>query len=171
FLSHKPICNMVSQRVNRLDFREILDSGKIFLAKLPQGLMGKEDSFLLGSLLISKFQQLVMARQVQRADVRRDFWLYVDEFQNFITPSMAEILTGARKYRLGLTLAHHELQQLHGDSELASAVMAHPYTRVIFRVGDDDSRKLADGLASFEARDLQNLEIGHAICRVERSAY
>src|SRR5437667_7985035 len=84
---------------------------------------------------------------------------------------MTEILTGARKYRLGLTLANHALEQLHGDSELASAVMAHPYTRVIFRVGDDDARKLAGGLASFEARDLQNLEAGHAICRVERSAY
>jgi hypothetical protein len=171
FLAKKPIRLMVSQPENKLDFTHIMDSGKIFLAKLPEGLLGKENSHLLGTVLISKFQQIAMSRQAQQVSSRRDFWLYIDEFANFITPSMAEILSGARKYRLGLTLAHHELHQLERNKEVASAVMSHPYTRVVFRVGDDDAKKLADGFSYFEAKDLRNLEAGQAICRVERSDF
>jgi hypothetical protein len=171
FLAPKPIRYMVSQPENRLDFAHMMDSGKIFLAKLSHGLLGKENSYLLGTLLVSKFQQLAMARQSQRQALRKEFWVYIDEFQNFISPSMAEILAGARKYRIGLILAHQELRQLHRDSEVASAVMSNPYTRICFRVGDDDARKLADGFAAFEARDLQNLGTGQAIARVERSTF
>ena len=171
FLAPKPVRYIVSQQANRLDFAEIMDSGKIFLAKLSQGQIGKENAFLLGSLLMSKFQQTAMSRQAQEIAARKDFWLYLDEFHHFITPSMAEIVGGARKYRMGLTLAHQELRQLQRDSEVASAVLSNCYTRVVFRVGDDDARKLAEGFSSFEARDLQNLEIGHAVCRVERSDF
>jgi hypothetical protein len=170
-LSQKSIRLMVSQPENRLDFAEIMDSGKIFLAKLPQGLMGTEDSYLFGTLLVSKFQQLAMSRQAQQMSSRRDFWLYIDEFDNFITPSMAEILKGARKYRLGLTLAHHALQQLQRNADLASAVMSHPATRIVFRVGDEDAKKLAEGFSFFAAQDLKNLEVGQAIARVERSDF
>jgi hypothetical protein len=171
FLAQKPIRHMVSQPENRLDFAHIMDSGKIFLAKLPEGLLGRENSCLLGTLLISKFQQIAMSRQAQQITARRDFWLYIDEFANFITPTMAEILSGARKYRIGLTLAHHELHQLQRSPEVASAVMAHPYTRIVFRVGDDDAKKLAEGFSYFEAKDLRNLETGQAVCRVERSDF
>ena len=169
FLAPKPIRYMVSQPVNRLDFADILDNGKILLAKLSQGAIGRENAHLLGSLFMAKLQQTVMARQRQAAETRRDFWLYCDEFQNFITPSMAEILSGARKYRLGLILAHQELRQLERDREVASAVLSNAYTRVVFRVGDDDARKLENGFSSFEARDLQNLGTGEAVVRIERS--
>ncbi len=171
FLSRKPIRYMVSQQENRLDFSQILDTGKVFLAKLAQGIIGRENSYLLGTLLVSKLQQLAMSRQRQAESARRDFWIYIDEFHNFITPSMAEILSGARKYRIGLLLAHQELRQLQRDSEVASAVLQNSGTRVCFKVGDDDARKLADGFSSFEARDLQNLSTGEAICRVERSDF
>lgn len=171
FLAQKPIRHMVSQPENRLDFAQIMDTGKIFLAKLPEGLLGRENSCLLGTLLISKFQQIAMSRQAQRITARRDFWLYIDEFANFITPTMAEILSGARKYRIGLTLAHHELHQLQRSPEVASAVLTHPYTRIVFRVGDDDAKKLAEGFSYFEAKDLRNLETGQAVCRVERSDF
>ena len=171
FLSRKTIRYMVSQRANRLDFADILDSGKIFLAKLPQGTIGRENSYLLGTLLVSKFQQLAMSRQRQAAASRRDYWIYIDEFHNFITPSMAEILSGARKYRVGLVLAHEDLHQLQRDSDVSSAVIANPGTRICFRVGDDDARKLADGFSFFEAKDLQTLGTGQAICRVERSDF
>lgn len=171
FLAQKPIRYMVSQPENRLDFAHIMDSGKIFLAKLPEGLLGRENSYLLGTLLVSKFQQIAMSRQAQQIAARRDYWLYIDEFANFITPSMAEILSGARKYRLGLTLAHHELHQLQRSPEVASAVMSHPYTRIVFRVGDDDAKKLSEGFSYFEAKDLRNLEAGQAIARVERSDF
>ncbi len=170
-LAKKPIRHMVSQGENRLDFAHIMDSGKIFLAKLPEGLLGRENSHLIGSLLISKFQQTAMSRQAQHIAARRDYWIVIDEFANFITPSMAEILSGARKYRIGLTLAHQELHQLQRSSDVASAVMSHPFTRVVFRVGDDDAKKLAEGFSHFEAKDLRNLETGHALCRVERSDF
>src|SRR5262249_50693262 len=99
----------------------------------------------------------------------RPFWLYIDEFQHFITPSMAEILSGARKYNLGLILAHQELHHLERNQEVKSAILANPYTRVVFRVGDSDARVLEHGFSFFTARDLQNLEKGQAICRVEKA--
>jgi hypothetical protein len=169
FFSQKPLRNMVSQRKNLLDFADIMDHRKIFLAKLSEGLCGEENSYLLGTLLVSKFQQLAMARQAQKLAVRQDFWLYIDEFQHFITPSMAKILTGARKYRIGFTLAHQELHQLQSDAKVASAVMTQPCTRIVLRVGDDDAKKLGDGFESFDAKSLTRLEKFHAIVRVERN--
>jgi len=171
FLAQKPIRHMVSQPENRLDFAHIMDTGKIFLAKLPEGILGRENSHLLGTLMVSKFQQIAMSRQAQQIESRRLFSIFIDEFINFITPSMAEILSGARKYRIGLALAHHELHQLQRSPEVASAVMTHPFTRIVFRVGDDDAKKLAEGFSYFEAKDLRNLETGQAICRVERSDF
>ncbi len=171
FLDQKPFRLMVTQRENRLDFANIMDTSKIFLAKLPEGLMGAEDSYMLGTLLVSKFQQMAMARQAQAASERRDFWLYIDEFDNFITPSMAWILSKTRKYRLGLTLAHHQLHQLQADPKVASAVMSNPATRIVFKVGDDDAKKLAEGFTFFKAQDFKNLANGQAICRVERSDF
>ncbi len=171
FLTHKSIRYMVAQRENRLDLANVMDSGKIFLGKISHGAIGRENSHLLGTLLVSKFQQLAMARQAQAEKNRRDFILYVDEFSNFITPSMAEILDGTRKYHLGLVLAHHELRQLEKDREVASAVMSNAYSRVCFRVGDQDARTLEAGFSHFGAKDIQNLGTGEAVCRVERSDY
>ena len=168
FFSRKPLRNMVGQQENRLDFGDIMDSGKIFLARLPEG-CGEENSYLLGTLLVSKFQQLAMARQSQAASSRRSFWLYIDEFDHFITPSMAKILSAVRKYRLGFTLAHQELHQLQSDPKVASAVLTEPCTRIVFKVGDDDAKRLGEGFESFEAKSLKNLEKFHAIARVERN--
>jgi hypothetical protein len=171
FLGPKPIRYMVSQKENRLDFTDIMDSGKIFLAKLPQGQIGRENSYLLGSLLMSKFQEQAMSRQSIGRGQRRPFWLYVDEFPNFISSSMAEILTGARKYNLGLILAHQELRQLQADADVAGAVLSNAGTRIVFRVGDADARTLAEGFSTFEADSLRKLGTGEAICRVERSDF
>lgn len=168
FLSPKPIRHALALKDAKLDFGKVMDSGKIFLAKLPQGLIGKENSFLLGSLLVGKFQQLAMARQSLPEHQRRPFHLVIDEFHQFMTPSMAEILNGARKYRFGLTLAHQELRQLAADKEVESAVLSNAGTRIVFRVGDTDARVLAEGFAHFEAEDISKLEKGQAICRIER---
>jgi hypothetical protein len=170
FLGKKPIRNMVSQKENRLDFSEIMNSGKILLASLPEGKIGRENSYLLGSFLVSKFQQAAMARQNIPETQRRDFWLYVDEFHNFLTPSMAEILAGARKYRMGFVLANQDLNQLQREPQIASAVLS-THTRVCFRVGDNDAKSLANGFSFFDAKDIQNLEPGNALCRVERSSF
>jgi hypothetical protein len=169
FLSRKPIRRMVSQDENRLDFADILDHSRILLVKLPQGQIGRENANLLGSVVVSKIQQMAMSRQRMKESERRNFWVYLDEFHSFITPSMAEILTGARKYRVGLILAHQELHQLEADREVASAVLANCCTCIAFRVSDRDARELDSGFAHFAAADLQNLGVGEAICRIERS--
>ncbi len=168
FLSAKPIRHMVAQKVNRLDFGDILDSRRIFLAKLPEGIVGKENAHLLGSLLVSKMQAAAMARQRKQETARQFHVLFADEFHSFLTPSLAECLSGVRKYRLGLALAHQEMRQVERDPDVASALL-NAGTRIVFRVNDRDARALEGGFSSFEARDLQNLATGHAVCRVERS--
>jgi hypothetical protein len=172
FLRPKLIRYMVGQKENRLDVGAIMNEGKIFLAKLAQGAIGEENANLLGALLVSKIHQLAMGRQQITASERRNFYLYIDEFHNFVTPSLAAILSGARKYHLGLVLAHQEFHQLWDrDTAVASSVIANPYTRVCFRLGDFDAKKLGDGFSFFDAKDLQNLDVGEAICRMERSEY
>ncbi|MCG3198787.1 MAG: hypothetical protein GHCLOJNM_03294 [bacterium] len=168
FFSLKPIRDMMAQKESKLDFRSIMDSGKILLARLSQGAIGEKNAYLLGSFLVSKFQQTAMSRQDLRESDRRPFYLYIDECHNFVTPSMNAILSGTRKYKLGLILAHQELHQL-GGSDLASAVLTHPFTRVCFRVDDQDARKLDDGFSTFESSDLRNLGVGEAIARIERA--
>src|SRR5712671_1998355 len=97
---------------------------------------------------------------------RVPFFLYMDEFHHFVTPSIASILSGARKYGLGLVLSHQEIRQLKSRSEeVLSAVLGNAYTRVVFRVGEHDAKALADGFSFFEAKDLQNLGIGQAVAR------
>jgi hypothetical protein len=142
------------------------------LARLSHGAIGEENAHLLGTLLVSRFHQVALSRQEMAEEERRPFYLYIDEFQNFVTPTMAQILSGARKYRLGLILAHQELRQLSARSpEVASAVLSNPATRVCFRVGDQDARALEGGFASYGPQDLQTLAIGQAIVRVERADF
>lgn len=170
FLRPKLIRNIMLQKESGLDFHAIMNQQRIFLAKLAHGLIGEENAHLLGTFIVSKFQQVAMARQQLAASERKDFFLYIDEFHNFITPSMAAILAGARKYRLGLVLAHQDMEQLWSrDREVASSVISNPCTRVCFRLGDIDARRLESGFTNFSAADLQNLGIGEAICRVERA--
>jgi len=171
FLRPKSIRNMVIQKEG-LDFQKIMDTKKIFLANLSQGMVSKGVSYLLGALLVTKFHQAAMARQAQPEEKRKDFYLYVDEFQNFATQSMTEILSEARKYRLGLIVTHQELKQLWSQNpELASSVRSNPGTRICFGLGDFDAKKLEDGFSYFEAKDLMNLSIGEAIVRVDKSDY
>ena len=172
FLRPKVIRHMVSQKENRFDFAEIMNGRKIFLAKLAQGLIGEENSYLLGTLIVSKLNQIATSRQSMAAAERNPFYLYIDEFHNFMTPSLAAILAGARKYNLGLVLAHQELHQLSSrDGDIASAVISNPHTRVCFRLGDLDAKRLEDGFSYFKAKDLQNLSVGEAIVRMERVEY
>lgn len=170
FLRPKPLRAMLAQRESRLDFREILDGGRIFLAKLAHGAIGSENAALLGSLFVAKFHQAAVSRQELHREARRDFDLVIDEFQDLVTPSVASILAGTRKYRLGLTAAHQSLRPVYeADPLVASALMANAATRVIFRVGDDDAKKLADGFVSFDAQALTSLGVGEAVCRIDRA--
>jgi len=131
---------MVAQKDDRLDMRTIMDSRKILLVRLSQGGIGEENAHLLGSLIVAKIAQAAMSRQDEVAAARVPFYLYIDEFHHSVTPSLASILSGARKYGLGLTLAHQETRQLKSRSdEVASAVLSNTHTRVIFRVGEQDA--------------------------------
>jgi hypothetical protein len=169
FLRPKLIRGMVTQSQG-IDLGSLMNDGKIILIKLAQGAIGEENATLLGSLFVTKFNQLAIARHEHRPDERRLFTLYVDEFGHFVTPSMASLLTGARKFGLGLVLAHQELRQLwNQDRDVAAAVLANAGVRVCFRVGDEDAKHLAEGLGEFTADDLRNLATGEAICRIERS--
>jgi hypothetical protein len=160
---------VVTAREKPLDFRRVVDDRRIFLAKLSQGAIGEENAALLGSLLVSKIHQVCLLRQDIAEAARQPFYLYLDEFHNLATPSMAALFSGARKYRLGLTVAHQDLYQLrHSVPEVERAVIANAYTRICFRLGDEDARTLAQGFSFFEADDLGNLGTGEAICRVGR---
>lgn len=171
FLRPKLIRNMVAQK-RSIDFESIMDTKKILLIKLSQGLIGTENSYLLGTFFVSKIYQAAMARQTKSKENRNNFFLYIDEFQNFITPSMSSILSGTRKYGLGCILAHQDMSQLQKyDTELANSVVANAGTRVCFRVGDLDAKRFTDGFSSFEAQDIQNLGVGQAIARIERPEF
>lgn len=166
FLRPSIVRNMMAQK-DGLDFRDIINNQKILLVKLAQGSIGEENSYLLGTLFVAKLHQAAQSRQNISPEERTPFYFYIDEFQNFITPSMSAILSGARKYGLGLILAHQDFDQLATrDSELANSVLSNPAIRVCFRCGDKDALKLENGFSYFDATDLQSLGVGQAIVRV-----
>ena len=167
FLRPKTIRNILSQKQG-LDFNEAINGRKILLVKLSQGLIGEENSYLLGTLILSKIYQVAQARQLLPKEERLPFYIYLDEFQNFITPSINSILSGARKYGIGLILAHQELNQIK-DTEVGNSVLSNANVRICFRLGDFDAKKLESGFSSFDSNDLQNLNIGEAIARVGKN--
>jgi hypothetical protein len=170
FLRSKTVRQIVGARESRLDLRSVVDQGQIFLARLSQGAIGEENAALLGSLLVSKFHQITMSRQEVKREERRPFFLYADECQEVATSSMAQLLAGARKYGLGLVLAHQDLRQLEGKApEVASALLGNAGTRIAFRVGDRDAKVLAEGLSFFGPADLMSLRVGEAIARIDNS--
>ena len=165
-LTPKPIRQMVSQQENRLDFNEIMDEGRILIVRLPMGQIGKEIAWMLGSLVMVKLQQAAMARARMPAAERRPFYCYIDECQHFVTPSMAEILAGARKYGLAMVLAHQSLEQIAKDADVEAAVMSNVSTRIVFRVSESDGRALKGDFAHYEPKDFSALGRGQAICRI-----
>jgi hypothetical protein len=167
FLRPKIIRYMFAQQ-HGVDFRTCIEEKKILLIKLSQGLIGEENSYLLGSLFLSKFNQVAQGRQQLEKLYRHPYYIYLDEFQNFMTNSITSILSGARKYGLGLILAHQELAQID-DSKILNSVISNPYIRICFRLGDRDAKQLESGFSAFEANDLQSLGIGEAIIRIGSS--
>lgn len=165
FLRPKLIRHIVGQREPRCDLGTVMSGGQIFLAKLSQGLIGIENASLLGSLLATRLHQLALARQQTTRAARRPFFLYADEAQHFVTPSMAALLTDVRKYAFGLVLSHQNLFQIRG-TPVESALLGNAFTRIAFRVGDEDAKKLAEGCSFFEAQDFRGRGRGEAIVRI-----
>lgn len=156
FLSTSLIRNIVGQVKSTVDMREIMDEGKILILNLSKGRIGEDSSQLLGAMMITKIQLAAMSRVDMPIEEREDFYLYIDEFQNFTTDSFANILSEARKYRLNLTIAHQYIEQL-GDT-VKAAVFGNVGTMAMFRVGATDAEELEPEFApTFTQEDIVNL--------------
>lgn len=156
FLSNALIRNVVGQVKSSIDIRDVMDTQKILILNLSKGRIGEDTSALLGAMMITQLQLAAMARVDMPEEDRKDFYLYVDEFQNFATESFANILSEARKYRLALIIAHQYIEQL--DEKVAAAVFGNVGTIVCFRVGAADAEVLVKEFTPyFTEEDLVNL--------------
>ncbi|MBI5411827.1 type IV secretion system DNA-binding domain-containing protein [Candidatus Peregrinibacteria bacterium] len=158
FVSTSLIRNIVGQPKSKFDIRKLMDEGKILLIKVSKGILGEENAQLLGAMIVTKIYQSAMMRADTLEEKRRDFYFYVDEFQNFATDSFGEILSEARKYRLNLTLAHQFMGQL--SEPIRKTVFGNVGSLVSFRVGGDDAKVLENEFTPiFHERDFINLSV------------
>ena len=159
FLTSRTLRAIVSHEHRSIDLRDIMDRGRILIVNLSKGRVGEDNATLLGAFLVTAIQQAALTRADIPEDQRRDFILYVDEFQNFTTGSFATILSEARKYRLSLVIAHQYLKQL--DEPTANAVFGNVGSMISFQVGSDDAESLAQQLSKHADQvrptDLTNL--------------
>ncbi len=160
FLNTSFIRNIVGQPKSTLNVSEVMNAGKILLINVSKGRIGEDNSQLLGAMLITKVQLAAMERVRVPEEDRKDFYMYVDEFQNFATDSFASILSEARKYRLNLIIAHQYIGQIVTDisTKVRDAVFGNVGTKISFRVGAPDAEFLATEYApEFIEQDLVNL--------------
>ena len=160
FLTSLPLRNVIGQKENTFNLRELMDEGKILIANLSKGSLGEENCSLLGAMIVTKIELAALSRRDLSEDKRRPFYLYVDEMHNFITLTFADVLSEARKYGLNLILAHQYIEQL--DEKIRAAVFGNVGTLISFRVGADDARYLAREFSPvFDETDLINLPNHH----------
>ena len=156
FISNPLIRNIVGQVQSSIDMRDVMDEKRILIVNLSKGRIGEDNSTLLGALIITKIQLAAMSRIDIKEEQREDFYLYVDEFQNFATESFANILSEARKFRLSLTLAHQYINQM--EEEVRDAVFGNVGTMVSFRIGAEDAEYMEKEFSpEFMAQDFVNL--------------
>ena len=157
FVSNDMMRPIIAQQKSTLNFREIMDSGKILLVKLSKGKIGEINAHLLGMVIVGKILMNALARGDTPEDQRRDFYLYLDEFQNVTTNSISQILSEARKYRLCLTIAHQFIGQL--KEEISKAVFGNIGSMAVFRVGPEDGEFLQKQFEPiFTSNDLVNVD-------------
>jgi hypothetical protein len=162
FVENEMMRNIIGQSKSAFNFRDIMDNGKILLVNLSKGKTGEVNASLLGLILVAKLQMAAFTRADIPEDQRKDFYLYIDEFQNFVTPSIATILSEARKYRLNLVLAHQYMGQLvrDGKSEIRDAVLGNVGTMMVARVGPEDVETLGKVFEpTFSGQDLMNTDM------------
>ncbi len=157
FVTNKMIRNIIGQSESAFNFRQAMDSQKILLINLSKGKIGEENSSFLGLVLVPKILVAAMSRQDMPMDQRKDFFLYVDEFQNFATPDFAQILSEARKYRLNLIVANQFVGQM--EEEVKNAIFGNVGTIASFRVGVTDANYLQHEFQpTFQEADLINID-------------
>ena len=164
-LSSPQMRNIVGQPKSSVDFGFVMDQKRILLANLSKGKIGEDKSNLLGSAIVTKMYLAALERQNLPEEIRKDFYLYIDEFQNFSTDIFPSILSEARKYRLNLNLAHQYLYQL--PESIKHAVFGNVGTVISFRVGSYDAKELAEEMKPvFSGEDLENLDNHHIALRL-----
>lgn len=157
FVSSPLIRQVIAAPKSSVDLEEVMNEGKILIANLSQGMLGEDNAALIGAMLITKFQLAAMNRVSQAEEARRDFYLYVDEFQNFATTSFIKILSEARKYRLSLTMANQYMAQIPQDVQ--KAILGNAGTIMSFTIGAEDARIIQKEFGEvFSDKDLVNLE-------------
>jgi hypothetical protein len=156
FLSQPPLYRILTKEKSSFDLREVMDSGKVLLVNLAKGRMGADACSLLGALLVSRIGLAGLSRADIPESSRRPFFVYLDEFQNFTTLSVATMLSELRKYKVGLILAHQYVAQV--ETEVRDSIMGNVGNMVVFRVGPPDARYLHQYFSpEFEDLDLMNL--------------
>lgn len=168
FITNAQIRNIIGQKKSGFDFRNVMDGQKILLCNLSKGKLGDLNAKLLGMIMVAKIQMAAMSRVDTPEEERKDFYLYVDEFQNFVTDSFASILSEARKYRLCLTIAHQYISQItkmsgggkgtHEDTTIRDAVFGNVGSMMNFKIGAQDAEYMAKEFAPvFSEQDLVNV--------------
>ena len=160
FVTNKTMRNIIGQSESAFNFRKAMDEKKVILCNLSKGILGEEDAKFLGLILVPKVLTAAMSRQDIPMEQREDFFLYVDEFQNYATDDFAVILSEARKYRLNLVVANQYIGQI--DEEIKNAIFGNVGTMVSFRVGVTDANFLQHEFQPiFNDNDLANVEKFH----------
>lgn len=170
FVTNTMMRNIIGQTKSSFDFSEAMNNNKILLMNLSKGSAGEINSKLLGLIIVQKIQMAALRRQNEGKGERKDFFLYIDEFQNYITESIETILSEARKYRLGLIMAHQYIKQLEGDdgkSKVKDAVFGNVGTILSYKIGAQDAEFMAKEMAPvFSEQDLINIDKYKAVMKL-----
>lgn len=159
FLSNPMLSNIFGQKENKIDIEKMMNDQKILLINLAKGKIGEENSSFLGAMFLTKIKQAGMSRVKLGSEEKKDFYLYIDEFNNVATDTFENILSESRKYGINLTIAHQYVGQL--SPQMGQAVLGNIGTIVLFRVGGDDATKLKSEFAPvFDVKDMINLGVG-----------
>lgn len=169
FISNDMMRPIIGQQKSSFNFRDLMDNQKILLVELSKGVIGEMNAYLLGMIIVGKILMASLSRADMSASDRKDFYLYIDEFQNFTTNSVCQILSEARKYGLNLVIAHQYIGQLSkgSDSAIKDAVFGNVGTMLSFKVGSEDAGFLVKEFAPvFNEFDLINVDKGAACLKL-----
>ncbi len=169
FISNDMMRPIIGQQNSSFNFRDLMDSQKILLVDLSKGVVGEMNAYLLGMIIVGKILMAALSRADMPADLRKDFYLYIDEFQNFTTNSVCQILSEARKYGLNLIIAHQYIGQLTKgqDHTIKDAVFGNVGTMLSFKIGSEDAEFLVKEFSPvFNQFDLINIDKGAACLKL-----
>lgn len=169
FISNDMMRPIIGQQNSSFNFRDLMDKRKILLVELTKGIVGEMNAYLLGMIIVGKILMAALSRADMDASERKDFYLYIDEFQNFTTNSVCQILSEARKYGLNLIIAHQYIGQLSKgqDNAIRDAVFGNVGTMLSFKVGSEDAEFLVKEFSPvFNEFDLINIDKGTACLKL-----